>query len=1544
MKVISTLTGMRRAASALLAFGLSSLVLTPAYASDTEVYLRQAIDGGDPTLMMFLDSSAVMNKCMANDSDCFADYENSRIAALRNTVQNVLYGQPALKDMVVKNDSNVDVTVKNLGSVTKPAPGYIKLGYSRNNPTSNDGGWVRFPASRLDGPSPVYTGRIVVPIDRDEANEPITVLTPNPAHWDDATAIDGSATRLTLGNDAAAVRLRFQNVTIPLNAKVVSARIVFTNAEASVPAPPAVDVAIRLSTNAPYASNLTLPTIATVMTTQNNWGNIPNGNSTNTTGAASVPIVKMGTNSRVGRLDVTTMVNEVVQSSFSSQNNAAWCGGNSLSFLISEGTGSGNGNNNNWTVYSADGDSSDKKTLRPRLEVVYTLDAVNAAATCTKPIVSTVLTIKDSLDDVSWVRDSTVVKTHEALEPGVLDAENRPQYVGLRFRNVNIPAGAKIRSSYLYVTGNCNRGAITGESCLAPAPDADVPNPPTALLSVDAFNVDNLPAFCTSSLSCTPPSYSMTNALTWNTPLQRTVSAFNHAVDVKPLVESVLGRAGWASGNSLGLRIYNDPNLTNSTSYPYTSFASVSDSTAAAPYLQINYQWPTVVTNLTTGALTAREGLAADVEAFLWAEGGTPIGDAYGETARYLLGMTPRYDTTATTTFLNTLASATYKIPDLSTIKYVNGVKTYVTPTVKLPDQCKPSVSLFTMTGGTNANASNVTQNADLIIGNYNISATATPSVSSGTDNANFKAMIAVARHLASGNNQVGVKIRTDVVLFRSAGQSLTTPLVKDLMDAAEIKGGGTFYQATDESQLTAALLESLKRVIDRNGSITAPGVAVNQFNRLSHLDQLYYAVFDPPALPVTKRWTGNVKRYRLVFKDEVNSSTAMIADSRTPTPQNAVDPLSGFFVESAVSFWSDVEDGNTVDKGGAANKLPAPQSRRIFTNLGTTANDLEMVLLAGMDQAKARAAFGGVTDNQVTNLRNWLQGWKIDVSDGNGGLGADEVTVNSSTTPARKQMGGVLHSQPVLVNYGYLPTANLNDTDTNPETSENPNYNANYQDNMVFFSTMEGMVHGVDANTGVEQFAFMPRHLLPTVKDLAVEQEIAVNDLPNFGLDLTWTPWRVDADGNLKVETSNTEDRMWIFGGMRMGGRNYYALDVKNRSTPSLKWQILGGTNSATLTGSYNGAYQGLGQTWSQPVLGSIKVGNTVKTVLFVGGGYDPKHEGITYSASADTAGAWLYIIDAETGNPLFSASGTTNAGTPTLNVPDMKWSVTGSPKLFDKDQDGLVDAVYFGDLAGQVFRMDMNSAATSAGTGTYLTDIVKRVVRIANLGQFSNSPTTETVADQRRFYETPSVAIIKDGTSTWVAVALGSGNRSHPLNSATNDRFYVLKDTDVLRSDLMTATSFTVGTITPADLATVNPALIAGATMTGMKGWQMGFTRTGEKVMSKAIILLGEVMFTTYIPDTSSDAACNVVIGDSRLYRMSVLDGAASYDFNKDGTITAEDRSVGGRKGLVGEPQPFVDASGKNAILTGTGVERNRDLQTPGLRRTRWYMMQKK
>src|SRR5882672_12859618 len=124
-------------------------------------------------------------------------------------------------------------------------------------------------------------------------------------------------------------------------------------------------------------------------------------------------------------------------------------------------------------------------------------------------------------------------------------------------------------------------------------------------------------------------------------------------------------------------------------------------------------------------------------------------------------------------------------------------------------------------------------------------------------------------------------------------------------LNAAATRGGGKAYTANSLTDLTGVFNQILAEVIKTNTTFSAPAVAVNAFNRTQTLNDLYVSVFSPR---VTYHWPGNVKKYKVLNGNVVDSLGAL-----------AVDPNTGFFTDSARSYWSGVVDGADVTLGGAA-------------------------------------------------------------------------------------------------------------------------------------------------------------------------------------------------------------------------------------------------------------------------------------------------------------------------------------------------------------------------------------------------------------------------------------------------------------------------------------------------------------------------------------------------------------------------------------------------------------------------------------------------
>lgn len=665
------------------------------------------------------------------------------------------------------------------------------------------------------------------------------------------------------------------------------------------------------------------------------------------------------------------------------------------------------------------------------------------------------------------------------------------------------------------------------------------------------------------------------------------------------------------------------------------------------------------------------------------------------------------------------------------------------------------------------------------------------------------------------------------------------------LLEDTARKGNGTYYKADSAAALTAAFEEAFTEVLARSTTFSAPGIAVNTFDRLNHLDSLYFAVFQPDSVPL---WNGNLKRYRLgVVTDKVTGEkNAAIFDA---DGNEAVDSSTGYFSETARSWWSPVADGKQVDSGGAASQQEDVNSnRKVYTYIAaskktdlTVAENSVLPANNGITAAMLGDATMSSTDRAA--LINWTRGMDL-----------DDLDKDGNTTDSRKFIADPLHSVPHLIVYG--------GTEANPTTA-------------VFFGDNQGFLHGISGQTGDTHFSFIPEELFSNQAKLKANKE---GDDHIYGMDGTIVSWVYDDDFDGKIDDG--EDHAYIYSGMRRGGSNYYGLDVTNPDSPSFLWQIEGG-----LAG---GDFEELGQTWSTPVKTKVNINKSLHEVLIFGGGYDTNQDDVTVRTK-DSIGRALYIVDAETGNRLWWA-GPSGSGAD-LELPYLEYSIPSAPKVIDVTGDGLANQIYVGDMGGQIFRFDI--------TNTNKVDSLVTGGRIADLAGSGAS-------DARRFYHAPDIFGIKVGGDRYLGLAIGSGYQAHPLSEDIDDRFYMLRMPDVTSPpvDAKGVVDYTALTESSLYDATANliqegdasERVAAAESLGNASGWFIRLTNNGEKVLSTSQTINNEVFFTTYEP-TPTTNPCVPAAGTSRLYHISALDGRAVVNYDgvgKDDELTASDRLV--------------------------------------------------
>ncbi|PVV18149.1 MAG: hypothetical protein B6D74_16900, partial [gamma proteobacterium symbiont of Ctena orbiculata] len=407
----------------------------------------------------------------------------------------------------------------------------------------------------------------------------------------------------------------------------------------------------------------------------------------------------------------------------------------------------------------------------------------------------------------------------------------------------------------------------------------------------------------------------------------------------------------------------------------------------------------------------------------------------------------------------------------------------------------------------------------------------------------------------------------------------------------------------------------------------------------------------------------------------------------------------------------------------------------------------------------------------------------------------------------------------------------------------------------VIFLPTTEGVLEAIDEETGQELWAFMPSDLLGGIQTIFNNNP---SSIPYYGLD-----------GPLTVY--ETQGRKMAIVGMRRGGRNYYMLDITDRENPSFVATV----NAAS-------GLSRLGQTWSKPLFVTMEIGGgSARDVLVFGGGYDPDQDSVTTNRVNDDEGNAIYIIDARDGSLVTTIS---SDGSADLTISDMRNSIAGNLLPVDINANNVIDRLYATDVGGRVIRVDIPDGefADTSMAGGIIADVY-------------------TPGELRKFFNTPEVGYYNIGSTQYLAILVGSGNRSNPLDVSVTDRFYMIKDPGVWTKPI------TYVTVAHDELydATANLVQDGTADQQGaarnslalLKGWfiDLGYS---EKSYSKAVLYDYLVLFTTFSAERSAElAACEArgASGVGRAYAVNMRDASAVIDGfgGSQGTLDRGDRT---------------------------------------------------
>lgn len=746
----------------------------------------------------------------------------------------------------------------------------------------------------------------------------------------------------------------------------------------------------------------------------------------------------------------------------------------------------------------------------------------------------------------------------------------------------------------------------------------------------------------------------------------------------------------------------------------------------------------------------------------------------------------------------------------------------------------------------------------------------------------------------SAGDEWARFMYQTDVLSNMDNRQNITTytiavtdnnnPDYVALAGSMASNGGGKSYvvQLGDVNTLTSLILQILNEVQAVNSVFASVSLPASVNAQGQFLNQVYVGMFRPDA-SAAPRWLGNLKQYQIGYDKSGNvvlqdaAGASAISNAGTGfISANAVSfwtadpplsysssgygtsgvtnwPTKGYWVNAPASAgWAfDSPDGEVVEKGGAGEMLRAQfltsqSSRQLLTcngvgNCPTTGAlplfDTSNTWLTGSSGLAAiNAGTSGaatLASTEVPKLIAWMRGQDVAASDATSKAGAEaEIGPGSPVTVRTSIHADVLHSRPAVVNYGGATGV------------------------VVYYGTNDGVFHAINGNQakgigsvrpGGELWGFVAPEFLGKLSRLYTNSpEIKLSTTPG-GITPTPTPRDYFFDGSTTVMQDlrdAAKPHILLYLTARRGGRLIYALDVTDPLNPRFVWK------------RSNADAPEMGQTWSQPRV--MRVRGYKNPLIIMGAGYDTAEDSDP-SPGTNTMGRGLIAFDAYSGDVVWSAQpDCTGASGTCLAVSSLTRAIPSDVTLLDRNGDGYTERLYVGDVGGNLWRADFESSAGNAPANWTM-------AKLAALGGAANTN------DARKFFYAPDVV----PTATYDAVSVGTGDREHPLYSASStpgtaynvvNRLYMIKDANTGgMPDKWTP-------ITEAGLFNASSANYDGSGY----GFYITLPNPGEKAVNAPLTAGGYTTIGTNTPAVPKAGVCYPNLGVARSYAFSFLTGA--------------------------------------------------------------------
>ncbi|MFZ3183016.1 MAG: PilC/PilY family type IV pilus protein [Pseudomonas sp.] len=630
---------------------------------------------------------------------------------------------------------------------------------------------------------------------------------------------------------------------------------------------------------------------------------------------------------------------------------------------------------------------------------------------------------------------------------------------------------------------------------------------------------------------------------------------------------------------------------------------------------------------------------------------------------------------------------------------------------------------------------------------------------------------------------------------------------VYDLWHAA-INSRGEFFSADSPESVVQAFADIMSRIADRKSVAAKP--AINSGKIIEDV-------------------TNGTKVTTVSYQTSYASDDNWAGDLKRSEKERSFNSVTNKYEETFLPQWS------------AKDQLPAADARniKIKSTTGSNLQDFTWTNAGDVNTVGSLANLlsrdpenGNTPDTKGTARLDYLRG----VRAGEGATG-----FRTRTTV----LGDLYSSSPVSVSDARYLTNISNSLEGNTAYST---FRKSVKDRSprVYVGGNDGMLHGFNAGTGVEEFAFVPTAVFTKLNKLTGK-----NYSHEFYVD--GSPMVADAyNGN--------EWRTILVGTLRAGGKGLFALDITTPGSEKLLWEF--DDASIPLPDAVK-----MGHSFAQPTIARLHTGTWA--VVFGNG----------YEATSSTNGkAALFIVDAFSGTLLKSLEVAGLAGTS---------NGLSTPKLADYNGDGVADYAYAGDLQGNLWRFDLLKGGRDSSKPFTTEDDDSSAIEDFKVG-YGASPLFKAVAANAATPQpiTSAPSLIRHPSGKGHLVVFGTGkyfeDGDKDGNKSIAQSVYGIWDTQT-RGEPTSAISITRNNLVTQTIQTqvtgknskgesiigrsISDNSIAWTDVDGnisKHGWLLDLTLgglDGEMVIENMVIFGRTVLFQTLIPnsDPCADGASN-------------------------------------------------------------------------------------